>query len=476
MRSAGWLVLVLCCCWVTTGSAQQYEPIVRGASRLDYSESQKGNIYTYRFPDADSLRLVASETDPGVTVLADELAGEDQYLRLSVPEGVFRIVVAGHGEKLGISIDNRLFGALSETDSTVVFSQLSGGAPPYRLLLYRDSVYVAELPDLPPGNLTLDKQDLLAKAPAGGQLNLRMLDADGKGQLTFNDKVITLGPGARSTQYIYLIPVALALILFIYLLLPRRVKPVTAPVTVGLSEDDAAKDRISGMRISPRPEVPRKEDFPFRPLTHGEGYLQLGLSRHWDASRVRTVWMGHRAVQKLGEFLKTENLDKKTAQGAAEGQGGWEASNSVPEIGGMLLGQFHLLEDGLTYDVSLERFVPLEAKYQSAVKVEIDPLSLARDLGNAQDEHPELSVIAWFHTHPGHGLFLSRPDLQIQHSHFRKPYHLAMEIDSLSEGLDTGFFSYDPSGLMNNRNTLRPGSPWFSWHDISAASESQNIT
>ena len=47
---------------------------------------------------------------------------------------------------------------------------------------------------------------------------------------------------------------------------------------------------------------------------------------------------------------------------------------------------------------------------------------------------PAMDVIGWFHTHPGHGLFLSNSDLSVQ-KHFSQPYQIAMEIDSLTERL-----------------------------------------
>lgn len=82
-----------------------------------------------------------------------------------------------------------------------------------------------------------------------------------------------------------------------------------------------------------------------------------------------------------------------------------------------------------------------------------------------QDLFPELVVVGWFHTHPGHGLFLSPPDLNIQ-KHFREPYQFAMEIDSLTENLDTGFFTRRSNGDMNNTEHLRPGARWFAWTEI----------
>ncbi|MCB0630861.1 MAG: hypothetical protein KDD15_14040, partial [Lewinella sp.] len=58
-----------------------------------------------------------------------------------------------------------------------------------------------------------------------------------------------------------------------------------------------------------------------------------------------------------------------------------------------------------------------------------------------------------------------KPDLRIHDSFFREHYQFAMEIDSLTNGLDTGFFTRMSDGKVNNRRNLIPGTPWYSWID-----------
>jgi proteasome lid subunit RPN8/RPN11 len=52
---------------------------------------------------------------------------------------------------------------------------------------------------------------------------------------------------------------------------------------------------------------------------------------------------------------------------------------------------------------------------------------------------PDLRVIGWYHTHPGHGIFLSEMDLFIQKNFFSLPWHLALVFDPQhqEEGLFT---------------------------------------
>ena len=70
--------------------------------------------------------------------------------------------------------------------------------------------------------------------------------------------------------------------------------------------------------------------------------------------------------------------------------------------------------------------------------------------------------------------FLSKPDLTIHEGFFQEPYQFAMEIDSLTENLDTAFFTRDKNGNINNQDRLLPGVQWFSWTDIEKFTRRKN--
>jgi len=44
-------------------------------------------------------------------------------------------------------------------------------------------------------------------------------------------------------------------------------------------------------------------------------------------------------------------------------------------------------------------------------------------------EYPDLRILGWYHTHPGHGIFLSEMDLFIHKNFFSLPWHLAFVFD-----------------------------------------------
>lgn len=48
---------------------------------------------------------------------------------------------------------------------------------------------------------------------------------------------------------------------------------------------------------------------------------------------------------------------------------------------------------------------------------------------------PDLQLLGWYHSHPGHGIFLSATDLYTQALWFRQPWHVALVFDPISHSL-----------------------------------------
>lgn len=190
-------------------------------------------------------------------------------------------------------------------------------------------------------------------------------------------------------------------------------------------------------------------------------YVQVDLTTQWGQTLVDTVFLFKDCIDALDRFITDHNVRPFN-----EGEG-----TEIPEIGGFLLGRH---QAGATrHQVSLEKFVPIESSDQGVYKIEFGTQAWVA-LDNIRDQYPDLTTIGWFHTHPGHGLFLSKPDLNIQGGFFRKPFQLAMEIDTLTGnvGLDTAFFTWQEEGKMNN-STDRKAPRWLAWQDLMDARVSQ---
>lgn len=188
-------------------------------------------------------------------------------------------------------------------------------------------------------------------------------------------------------------------------------------------------------------------------LVNSKKTVNVDLLNIWQDSRIENVYLAPQFIKELDNFL---------AESSNEGIQN-ELQGAVPEVGGFLMGRFS--EKNSALQVLIEKFVAFVPEYNDVFKIEIGTKTIVDELGDAQDKNPQLEVIGWFHTHPGHGLFLSTSDLSVQR-HFPKDYQVAMEIDSLTKGLDMSFFTRQSSGRMNNSTDRKEGVGWFQWVDI----------
>lgn len=196
------------------------------------------------------------------------------------------------------------------------------------------------------------------------------------------------------------------------------------------------------------------ETSAFMSLMQSRNAVELNLSEHWADSMVDKVYLSHECIHDLGSFLKKENLSKMQS----------ELQGAIPEVGGFLMGNHRVHSEG-NMDIFIDKFVPFVPEYHDVFKIEIGTQTLVQELGDAQDTYPDMDLIGWFHTHPGHGLFLSNSDLSV-HKHFSQAFQVAMEIDSLTDRLDTAFFTRKQSGRMNNVEHRNEGATWFAWKEI----------
>lgn len=209
-------------------------------------------------------------------------------------------------------------------------------------------------------------------------------------------------------------------------------------------------------------QIKRKEKPPvlsvenFRQVLPTRGrFLKLDLNDLWSDSSVGNVFLAVDFISDISSFLRGYHAPMDS-----------EMAGNKPEIGGMIMGTCAYDDRIRQFMVAAEKFIPIQSNNLSPYSLEFSVDSLATELGYIQDLHPDLRLVGWFHTHPGHGLFLSKQDLQLHEGHFRDAYQFAMEIDSMTPGLDTAFFTRKGDNRLNNKDRLRPGRQWFSWKKI----------
>jgi len=183
----------------------------------------------------------------------------------------------------------------------------------------------------------------------------------------------------------------------------------------------------------------------FDKLLQKEFYQVLNLQKKYPDSAIEKIFIIKRCLLAINEWVN-ESLNKKP----------------VTETGGFLLGRY-LEKEQDTYDISLETFVPSrKVDFQSPHRLEFGIQTLV-DLEEVKDQIGEMTLIGWFHTHPGLTPFLSRKDIELHEHFFQKNYQIAIVLDALEEEWISIAVGRDKEGkLLTERNEKY----WIKWKDF----------
>ncbi len=188
---------------------------------------------------------------------------------------------------------------------------------------------------------------------------------------------------------------------------------------------------------------------PLNELKAHDDYLKIDLTSCWSDTAVTYLYTHRRTILDINKMLH-EQYEFPIDLSRLE---------SIPEIGGFLLGNIYEEKDA--FQVSIEQFIPITAESQNRYTVKFGDQAWL-ELDDAFKAFPGLKLVGWFHTHPGHGLFLSDADLREHRQLFTQRYQIAIEIDPLKEGLDIAFFTWTKYGPMNNQED-RMLEKWWSF-------------
>ncbi|MBX3466898.1 MAG: Mov34/MPN/PAD-1 family protein [Planctomycetes bacterium] len=118
------------------------------------------------------------------------------------------------------------------------------------------------------------------------------------------------------------------------------------------------------------------------------------------------------------------------------------------EVGGFLLGAYCRHRD--TRFVEITAQVPA-LKAESARAHLTFGVEAVREFHETQAErYPGTTVLGWWHTHPGYGLFLSADDLFIHTSFYAAEHHVAVVIDPRAGPREAvGVFAWEGPGEVS---------------------------
>lgn len=232
----------------------------------------------------------------------------------------------------------------------------------------------------------------------------------------------------------------------------------------GVAEIESMEEEEFSIDIVEHEALPDEEveRLTISELAHSRSHLPVEMSPYWEESFVKQIFLNHQSIEAIDRMVKDQNYYVPDS----------DAVEEVPEIGGFLLGHVYALSEG-GVDVSIETFVPITADSQNRYTVKFGGKAWS-ELDDSLKANPGMKLLGWFHTHPGHGLFLSEADLREHFSLFRQPHQIAMEIDPLTPGYDTAFFTWkDPQAENVNNAEDRLQNDWWQFTHLYQASRTR---
>ena len=166
-------------------------------------------------------------------------------------------------------------------------------------------------------------------------------------------------------------------------------------------------------------------------------YHKIVLTDYWPDTLIKSVYMS----TEIFNVLYNNYVDSSNTK-----------FDPHVEHGAFLLGKYIQTDSG-QYTITIDQLVVVEAEQQSISNIQFGSEAWLT-LDTAMEDNPEVKIVGWFHTHPGHGIFLSRDDLNVSYTYFNKPYQLALLLDNQismkTNQLEMGLFSFKENGEINN--------------------------
>jgi len=104
--------------------------------------------------------------------------------------------------------------------------------------------------------------------------------------------------------------------------------------------------------------------------------------------------------------------------------------NPRVESGGVLVGHpFRNLEEPAVTFVVIAKAIRQDSDNRSVGHFTVGPHEIAAARAEIEEYYPGLVSVGWYHSHPGHGVFLSGLDLQIVRSIYNADWHVSLVLD-----------------------------------------------
>lgn len=108
------------------------------------------------------------------------------------------------------------------------------------------------------------------------------------------------------------------------------------------------------------------------------------------------------------------------------------------ETGGVFVGQAYFCKETNTHYTEIIGSIAAPHTIGNRVHFQLTAESWPDIFKNHKQNYPTTTILGWYHSHPGHGVFLSGTDLNTQRSTFNKVWQISTVYDTLHK--DIGYF------------------------------------
>lgn len=148
------------------------------------------------------------------------------------------------------------------------------------------------------------------------------------------------------------------------------------------------------------------------------------------------------------------------------------------ECGGVLIG--HPFQDRKTKDVFIVIVgcIPDLSTNRSAVHFTVTPEEISKTREVLEKNFGGLISVGWYHSHPGHGIFLSGQDMTIVNGIYNEAWDIAWVIDPINN-LEGVFYGSEGNPLIKNKSSfslLEKGRVWFGLDEYPSCIKDIQIT
>ncbi len=254
--------------------------------------------------------------------------------------------------------------------------------------------------------------------------------------------------GTGYSMYLFALGASLLALWFFRYIFNEKKTPTHIEKERVIDQRDVSSNR--GITIE---KIGKRNNTKSEPTDIYESTFLVPLYEFWDDTAIHNCHFEKNFIEELQYFLF-----------------GLENKNKVEtvELGGFILGTYQLDASGF-YSVNCTKFVGIQSEKEDLYKMGFGSKAwIALEEVMHSDKYKGLDLIGWFHTHPGHGVFLSKPDLNICNNIFPEPYQFAMVMDTIksssNEKYHVGLFTKKVKGEMNNVKDKK--ADFIQWQDV----------